>query len=340
MKKSEFYISIVFIAVFVIIFGISKTTIGAMIAKDFNDAFRTCPPIAAYIDAPIDNISDIYFSKTENYEIKTVPLNSNSNIDSSEIAFLMNPYNIEKYISQFENNGIIAKSTISLLIKNSTIKNVNDVVITTNSYGRKSYTLDLAKILNGFIENKTWDEIGYNGDSKIEVLIPSSNSLTYNYVVLGVYASFYGEYNDKNIAVDMTKKVIDKATVIPVNTKPSSSQIYIVLEQSSDFNNYNTSWGIEYCYPSTSIMFPMYMMWNNDDEFRPIYNELIAGKTTSDQNYFIDNLGYRPVNDVDGYSCYGGRGNRNYWASNAVDYINGINISYTEMSEILNSILN
>lgn len=339
MKKSEFYISIVFIAVFVIIFGISKTAVGAMIAKDFNDAFRTCPPTAAYIDAPIDNISDIYFSKTENYEIKTVPLNSNSNVDSSEIIFLMNPYNIEKYISKFENNGIIAKSTISLLVRDSTIKNVNDVLVTTNSYGRKSYTLDLAKILNGFIENKTWEEIGYNGDKKIEVLIPSSNSLTYNYVVLGIYASFYGEYNDKDIAVDMTEKVINKASVIPVNTKPSVSQIYIVLEQSSDFNNYNTSWGIEYCYPSTSIMFPMYMMWNNDNEFSPIYNELTAGKTTNDKNYFIDNLGYRPVNDVDGYSCYGGRSNNSYWASNAVDYINGIDISYTEMNEILDSIL-
>ena len=335
MRKSKFNLSIILICLFVVCHLFSNSQFGKDFSKELLDDFRTLETMPIYMDVPLYDISTLNFSKTENYELSAFSLQSHTDISDSDMIFISHPDNIVEYISKFEKNGVIANATITMIAKEKLFEDSNNVVKSKNDFQRNAITIDLSEILIAFTEDKTWEDIGYNNSDKIELFIPNKKSPYYDYVALGIYASLYGNCGDEAEALQITKEVLDKVQEIPSSEKLSkTNQMYIVFEQGEQFKSIRKKNNITYCYPSDGILFPVYMMWNNDVEFAPIYDELISPSSWNKCNPFVDNNGYRPV-DKTSYFSTRSRADGNIWASNAVDSINAINITSFEMASVL-----
>lgn len=118
----------------------------------------------------------------------------------------------------------VGYSPMVILYSDKKLKNSTQFVVTANSANYDVWNVNLKKILDAMLEGKLWADIGFEERKDIKIVIPSSDTIYYEFVVKLLYVTY-------NEGKDVTESDYTRL-------KPTIDEILSKCEQVNNFSSY------------------------------------------------------------------------------------------------------
>lgn len=232
--------------------------------------------VYVYSDMPADMILNSFFLSKDTAEdnaVITTRMDASSSPDSitKDMPIFVNDY--KKYSDTFENKKIVGYYSLAFLTSESNLDIAQEMSAKSDYH---IYVIDFNKILKGFMEDKTYKDIGYDSDEKIDIkaVYGSKNDIYYKliesqilYELTGITNQTQEDFDNNRVELDKVMNKIEKFTA----NEYDKHTIYLVCEQSYSFRNMRQH--IYPCYEYYMACEPLYMMYNGtewDETFKSL----------------------------------------------------------------------
>lgn len=329
-RKSYFYMVVVFVIV-----GIVSMFVGfSSVTKGMRDRWTavTSPDYecVVYLDLGTNYIDNIdgnrYYSGRNSFKVKR--LVDVTQIDHPVICDDVSKF--DDYRAMFKNEETFANMTVTSMMKRDNINRRGEYVSLISEYQSydtaKYRECDLGIILSGYLQGKTWSDIGYNSTDEIVIVLPSKDSKYYDYVIAQLFVALDNDNilteHDMNREASDVKWIVDHALTYYSTMSFENNYIFIGCEQGSIFKELQTRSKMESVYFTRSV-YPSVKIFYNDE---PIEG-FVAEQTKGTNNILGKYCGYRFVENEKYAGCAMDNGSK-YWNKSAPNIINRCTIEY------------
>lgn len=242
-----------------------------------------------YTDIPIDIMSDANrFTNSGSFDLYTTT-NLSDDVIANGAALVSNRSLVE---DKFENSALVGYYSTAFFMTKELSQSISQTY--KNQKDNDVLMIDFNEILSGFLEDKTWQDIGYNIDGKINIkaFYQNKSEVYYKLLTQQVLSGISGEidltpnvYSKYETELNEALNKIGKAT----QQELEEGTIYICCEQSQIFKNLYQKYIPSYSDIIACI--PICYYWNNE--------ELESYSETLQNGYYsmFQNFGFRnPTN--------------------------------------------
>lgn len=230
--------------------------------------FENPEKVYAYSDMPADIMADACFSGykiIEEYDTRAkiyIFPSSNAKLEADSLAFVNNYAALE---STYSNKSVVGYYSLAFMTDDKTVESIGKKI--TNDAGYSVRLIDFNKILNGYLEGKSWQDIGYDVDGKINIkaIYNSKNDIYYKmiesqilYELTGIQNQTQDDFDNNRELIDSVMNKIEKHSSVEYDNRT----LYLICEQCKDFRS-ALNGNMFPCYEYYMAAEPLYMMYND-----------------------------------------------------------------------------